>query len=253
MRLKGKVAWVTGAGSGIGEAAALALAEEGAEVVLTGRTKSKLDHVAAAIAAKGGKAHVQPADVMKSAQVQSVADYIRTHCKRVDILINNAGLNVKDRSWEQLTAAGVDEVVGGNLSSAFYCTVAVLPMMRAQKDGLIIHTSSWAGRYVSLVSGAAYSAAKHAVVSMSESLNMEECANGIRSTVFCPGEVATPILDKRPNPPPAEMRKAMVQASDCGDLIRYIACMPKHLCMNEVILSPTANRGYLAQRAIKLA
>lgn len=252
MRLKGKVAWVTGAGSGIGEAAALALAEEGAEVVLTGRTKSKLDAVAAAIKAKGGKAHVQPADVMKSAQVQAVADYIKANCKRIDILINNAGLNVKDRSWEQLTAAGVDEVVGGNLSSAFYCVVAVLPMMRVQKDGLIIHTSSWAGRYVSLVSGAAYSAAKHAVVAMSESLNMEECANGIRSTVFCPGEVATPILDKRPNPPPADVRKTMVQASDCGDLLRYIACMPKHLCLNEVILSPTANRGYLAQRASRL-
>ena len=88
---------------------------------------------------------------------------------------------------------------------------------------------------------------------MSHSLNMEECVNGIRSTVFCPGEVATPILDNRPNPPPAEVRARMLQSADCGDLIRYIACLPKHVCMNEVVLSPTANRGYLAQRQIKLA
>ena len=87
---------------------------------------------------------------------------------------------------------------------------------------------------------------------MSHSLNMEECVNGIRSTVFCPGEVATPILDGRPNPPSAEVRAQMVQSSDCGDLIRYIACLPPHVCMNEVLLSPTANRAYLAQRQIKL-
>ena len=253
MRLEGKLAWVTGAGSGIGEAAALALASEGADIVLTGRTKSKLDRVAAAIAARGGKAHVQPADVMKPHAVQAVADYIKTASGRIDILVNNAGLNVRARSWEQLTAAGVDEVLGGNLASAFYCVVAVLPMMRAQKDGLIIHTSSWAGRFVSPLSGAAYTAAKHGVVAMSTSLNMEECFNGIRSTVFCPGEVATPILDGRPNPPSAEVRARMLQSPDCGDLIRYIACLPPHVCMNEVVLSPTANRGYLAQRETKLA
>ena len=253
MRLKGKVAWVTGAGSGIGEAAALALAAESAEIILTGRTKSKLDRVAAEITKAGGRAHVQPADVMKAAAVQSVADFIKSTCKRIDILVNNAGLNVKARSWEQLTAAGVDEVLGGNLASAFYCVVAVLPMMRAQKDGVIIHTSSWAGRFISPLSGAAYGAAKHGVVAMSHSLNMEECVNGIRSTVFCPGEVATPILDNRPNPPPADVRAQMVQSADCGDLIRYIACLPPHVCMNEVVFSPTANRGYLAQHAIKLA
>ena len=251
MQLKGKVAWVTGAGSGIGEAAALALAAEGATLVLTGRTRSKLERVASAIQ-KHGAAHVQPADVTKSADVQAVAHFIKSTTVRVDILVNNAGLNIRDRTWEQLTAAGADEVVHGNLSSAMYCVIAVLPMMRAQKDGLIIHTSSFAGRFVSSLAGPAYTAAKHAVVAMSHSLNMEECVNGIRSTVFCPGEVATPILDGRPNPPSAEVRAQMVQSSDCGDLIRYIACLPPHVCMNEVLLSPTANRAYLAQRQIKL-
>ena len=253
MKLKGKLAWVTGAGSGIGEAAAVALAAEGCEIVLTGRTRGKLERVAKRIGEQGGKAHVQPADVMRAKDVQGVADYIKSSAGRIDILVNNAGLNVRERTWEKLTAAGVDEVLHGNLASAFYCVIATLPFMRAQKDGILIHTASWAGRFVSPLSGAAYTSAKHGVVAMSHSINMEECHNGIRSTVFCPGEVATPILDGRPNPPTPEQRARMVQSADCGDLIRYIACLPRHVCMNEVLLSPTANRGYLAQRQTPLA
>jgi NADP-dependent 3-hydroxy acid dehydrogenase YdfG len=81
---------------------------------------------------------------------------------------------------------------------------------------------------------------------MSHGLNMQECVHGIRSTVFLPGEVATPILDARPTPVTPEERARMVQAEDCGDLIRYIACLPRHLVMNEVHLSPTWNRSYIA-------
>ncbi len=249
MKLTGKVAWVTGAGRGIGEAAALALAADGATIALSGRTAGKLERVAAGIAAAGGTAHVVAVDVTKPRDVQAAADRIASKTGRIDILVNNAGLNIKHRSWEQMTTDGVAQVVDGNLSGAFYCAIAVLPIMRRQRDGLLIHTSSWAGRFVSLLSGAAYTAAKHGIVAMSHSLNMEECVNGIRSTVFCPAEVATPILDGRPNPPSADERARMIQSADCGDLIRYIACLPPHLCMNEVVLSPTWNRGYVALRA----
>jgi NADP-dependent 3-hydroxy acid dehydrogenase YdfG len=245
--LEGKIAWVTGAGSGIGEAAALALATEGATVVLTGRRKEKLDDVAKRIKAAGGKAHVKPGDLMKASTAPKVAGFIKEKLGRLDILVNNAGLNISERSWAQLSSDGADEVIHGNLSSAFYCVMAVLPMMRAQKDGILIHTASFAGRWVSPLSGGAYTAAKHGVVAMSHSLNMEECVNGIRSTAICPGEVATPILDKRP----VKLTKAeldrMVQSVDCGDLIRYVACLPPHVCINEVVISPTWNRGYVAQ------
>ncbi len=81
---------------------------------------------------------------------------------------------------------------------------------------------------------------------MSHTINMEECVNGIRSTALCPGEVATPILDKRPVPVSAEDRAKMVQPEDCGDLIRTIACLPPHVCINEVWITPTWNRGYVA-------
>ncbi|MCW5746803.1 MAG: SDR family oxidoreductase [Alphaproteobacteria bacterium] len=244
--LQGKIAWVTGAGSGIGQAAAIALAGEGATVIITGRRKEPLEATAATIKQNGGKAVVKPGDLMKASVVSRIAADIDKRFGRLDILVNNAGLNVLERSWRQLDAKGVDTVVHGNLSSAFYCVTAVLPMMRRQKDGVLIHTSSFAGRWASPLSGAAYSAAKHGVVAMSHVLNMEECINGIRSCVVCPGEVATPILDKRPVPVSKEDRAKMVQSEDCGDLIRYIACLPPHVCINEVLISPTWNRGYVA-------
>ena len=109
-----------------------------------------------------------------------------------------------------------------------------------------------AGRTPSPMSGTGSSAAKHGVVAMSHSINMEECQNGIRSCVILPGEVATPILDKRPNPVPAEERARMLQPSDLGDLIRYIACLPPHVVMNEVMIAPTWNRAYVAALQRKL-
>jgi NADP-dependent 3-hydroxy acid dehydrogenase YdfG len=244
--LTGKVAWVTGAGSGIGQAAAIALAGEGATVVLTGRRTEPLQETAATIKKAGGKADVKPADLMKASAVTRIARDIEKKFSRCDILVNNAGLNILERKWNQLTPGAVELVIDGNLSSAFYCVAAVLPMMRKRKDGVLIHTSSMAGRHPSILSGAAYSAAKHGVVAMSHTINMEECVNGIRSCVVCPGEVATPILDKRPVPITPAERKRMAQSEDVGDLIRYVACLPAHVCINEVWITPTWNRGYVA-------
>jgi len=251
-RLAGKIAWVTGAGSGIGEAAALALAEEGATLVLTGRRAAPLDAVAARIVQGGGQAHVQPADMMDSAAVQRVGAFLATRFGRLDVLVNNAGLNITPRRWAVLTPDGVDELVRGNLSSAFYAVTVALPLMRPQRDGVLIHTASMAGRNISMLSGAGYTAAKHGVVAMSHTINMEEGVNGIRSSVVCPGEVATPILDKRPNPVSAEDRARMVQSADVGDLIRYIACLPPHVVLNEVWVNPTWNRSYVSALNAKL-
>jgi len=144
--LEGKVAWVTGAGTGIGEAGAVALARDGMTVVLTGRRKEPLEAVASAIAKAGGKAHVHAADVTNAGAVGKVAAAIRSDHGRLDVLVNNAGLNIPARSWQRLEPEGIDTVIRGNLVSAFYVVQAALPIMRAQKDGLMIHTASWAGR-----------------------------------------------------------------------------------------------------------
>ena len=245
--LSGKVAWITGAGSGIGEAAAVALASAGATVILTGRRVGPLEAVRDRLRGAGGKADVQAGDVTDRQTPARIAKAIQDAHGRLDILVNNAGTNVRERNWSNLTPEGIDTVVHGNLSSAYYCSVAVLPAMRAQGDGVLIHTSSFAGRFISKVSGSVYSAAKHGVVVMSHTINMEECRHGIRSTVLCPAEVATPILDSRPNPPPPEARARMLQPADMGDIILYVARLPKHVCMNEVTISPTWNRTYLGE------
>ena len=245
-KLQGKIAWVTGAGTGIGEGAAIALAEEGATIVLTGRRPGPLTDVAARITAAGGKAHVKPGDMTVAAEVQAIADWIRSEFGHLEILVANAGVNVPDRTWAQLTAAGADTVISGNLNSVFYSVTAVLPMMRAQQDGQIIITASMAGRWIGLLSGPTYVAAKHGAVTVAHTINMEECVNNIRATAVLPGEVATPILDKRPIPVTAEERARMAQKEDVGDLIRYIACLPAHVVINEVMICPTWNRGYVA-------
>jgi NAD(P)-dependent dehydrogenase (short-subunit alcohol dehydrogenase family) len=245
-RLKDKIAWVTGAGSGIGRAAAIALAREGARLVLSGRRDPPLRETAARIEVDGGTAVVEPGDLTDAAAAARVAATIRKRFGRLDILVNNAGVNISRRSLAQLDVSGVDQVLNGNLSSAFYCVLAALPIMRAQKDGVLIHTASMAGRAIGPLSGAAYAAAKHGVVGMSHSINCEECVNGIRSTVLCPGEVATPILDQRPVPVNAQDRARMLQPEDVADLIVYVASLSAHVCVNEVWITPTWNRGYAA-------
>ena len=250
-QLEGKVAWVTGAGTGIGEAAALMLAEEGASVVLTGRRREPLENVAGRIHQKGGpngpRGYVQPGDLTDPADVRRIGDYIRDEIGRLDILVNNAGININDRHWDKLTPESAKLMVDGNLAAAAACVTVALPLMREKKDGLIIHTASMAGRFIGGFPGPLYTAAKHGVVAMSHSINMQECVNGIRSCVFLPGEVATPILDQRPNPVGPEVRARMVQPQDCADLIRYICLLPARLVMNEVMLSPTHNRRYVAE------
>jgi NADP-dependent 3-hydroxy acid dehydrogenase YdfG len=242
-RLEGKIAWVTGAGSGIGEAAAIALAGEGATVVLTGRTRGKLESVAGRI---GASAVVEAGDVTKADQVQAIADRIKAKFGRLDILVANAGVNIVARSWSKLTPKSVDDLIQGNLTSVFYCATAVLPMMRAQQDGQVIITASMAGRFISGLSGPGYTASKHGVVALGHTINMEECVNGIRCSVVLPGEVATPILENRPVKLSAEELARMAQSEDVGDLIRYIALLPKHVVINEVMICPSWNRGYVA-------
>jgi NAD(P)-dependent dehydrogenase (short-subunit alcohol dehydrogenase family) len=242
--LSGKVAWVTGAGSGIGEAAALALARDGASVALTGRRRAPLQTVADKITQAGGQALVAPGDLGESETASGIVTAIAEKLGRLDILVNNAGANVLERSWAKLTPERIKTVLDANLNSAFCCAAAALNVMRPQKDGLLIHTASWAGRFVGIVPGPAYVAAKHAVVAMSYSINMEEFQHGIRSTVLCPNEVATPILDLRPVPVSPEDRARMIQPEHMADLIVYIARQPPTICLNEVVISPTWNRGY---------
>ena len=245
MSLEGRVAWITGAGTGIGLAGAQALAKAGAVVVMSGRRGDVLEHEAGQIRKTAGKGEVEPLDVSDHEQVGRVAAEIVRRHGRIDILVNSAGLNVTNRYWRNQTLEGWDEVIGVNLDGSFYTTHAVLPAMRTQRDGLVINVSSWAGVYHTPLTGAAYNASKSAVIAMTETINMEECVNGIRACCICPAEVATPIMDRRPVPPSAEDRARMLQPDDLGNTIRFVAEMPAHACVNQIIISPTWNRIYV--------
>jgi len=249
--LSGKVAWVTGAGSGMGLSGARHLAAAGATVVMSGRRADVLEREADAIRKAGGRAEVAALDVSNALSVQGVAQAILARHGKADILVNSAGLNHPQRYWRNQTVASWDQVIRVNLDGTFYCTHAVLPSMRTRKDGLVINISSWAGKYTLAMAGAAYNASKHAVVALTETINMEECGNGIRACALCPAEVATPILDRRPVPPSPEERARMLQVDDLGKTILWIAEQPPHVCINEITISPTWNRMYIGGADLK--
>ena len=244
-KLAGKLAWITGAGTGIGLAGAQALAAAGATVVMSGRRADALQAGAEKIRAAGGTAEVEPLDVADAEAVNAVAQRILGRHNRIDILLNSAGLNNPNRFWKNQTPTGWREVVGINLDGTFYTIHAVLPAMRAQRDGLVINVSSWAGVFHPKLTGAAYNGSKHAVTALTETINMEEGIHGIRACAICPAEVATPIMDRRPVPPTPQDRARMLQPEDLGATIRFIAELPAHACINQLVISPTWNRIYI--------
>lgn len=239
--LSEKIAWITGGGGGIGGAAAVTLAGYGATVILSGRGRDSLAAVAQRISEDGGKAEVLAGDLASPQTATELMQEIESRHGRLDILINNAGTNIPERSWARLSAPGALEVVEGNLASAFFVVIAALPIMRRQQDGIIINMASIAGRVVKTQPGPAYTAAKHGVVAMSQSINLEENCNGIRSTAICPGDVATPLVGKRPEVVSEAARARMLQPADIAELIGHVVLSPKHVCINEIVVMPTSS------------
>ena len=244
MALKGEVAWITGGGSGIGLAGALELARAGAHVIVSGRSAETLKKAEKELKA-AGSAEAIALDVADQKEVANAAAAILRRRGRIDILVNSAGINSPKRNFRNVSVESWNQIVAVNLSGMFYCCHAVLPAMREKKDGLVINVSSWAGRYASTLTGPGYNATKSAVIALTESINMEECANGIRATSILPGEVATPILEKRPVPPSQEERARMLQAEDLGRTVLFVATLPARACVTELIIAPTWNRFYL--------
>jgi len=240
--LEGQVAWITGAGTGIGESAALKLAEAGCTVVVSGRRPEPLEALVARIAGTGGSASAEPLDVADKDAVAATVERILEAHGRIDVAVFSAGINVPERNWPVVTTDAWDAVIDIDLSGAFYCCHAVLPSMRERGEGLIINVSSMAAKGVSKLTGPAYTAAKHAMNAMTASLLLEERNNGIRATAICPGEVATPILEKRPVPVSDEDKARMLQSEDLGDLILFVARQPPHVTLNEILITPTHNR-----------
>jgi NADP-dependent 3-hydroxy acid dehydrogenase YdfG len=238
MRLAGKTALVTGGGTGIGAGCAVALAREGCRVIISGRREDKLKE-AAALHTGQPPMLTRVADVGDRNSATSLVEWAQKELGKIDILINCAGINTPKRLMCDLDPADWDMVMNVNATGAFNVTRAALPAMRERKDGLIINISSTSGIRASMLGGVAYSASKFAMAALGTCVALEEKDNGIRVTNIYPGEVETPILDRRPVPVSAEHRAKILQPADVGDMVVAIACLPPRAHVAEMIIKPT--------------
>jgi NADP-dependent 3-hydroxy acid dehydrogenase YdfG len=240
-KLDGKVTLVTGASSGIGEATALAMAEEGARVAIMARRQDRLEDLAKRIGES--KALIIVGDVADLEQAQQAVKTTNEKFGRLDILVNNAGLMLLG-PIDAIDISDWQRMVNVNVLGLMYCTHAAVPIMKAQKQGHIVNISSVAGRICKSTS-AGYNATKWAVGAFSESLRQSVCADNIRVTIIEPGAVATELTDHITHKETKESIQGWVQSmqvltsEDIAASIMYAVTQPQHVNVNEILIRPT--------------
>jgi NADP-dependent 3-hydroxy acid dehydrogenase YdfG len=250
-RLAGKVAIVTGAGTGIGRASAVGLAREGAKVALSGRRREPLEETAQAIRTSGGEALVVPGDVSNAQDVDRLFTTVEQQWGHVDILFNNAGINTKERNIHDISIEDWNQVIDVNLTGSFYCARRALQTMRRQRSGTIINLVSGAGKRAGALAGVAYSASKFGQAALTQSILAEESQFNIRACSIFPGEVDTPIMDQRPVVPPTEARATMLQPEDVAEAVVLVAALPERALIEEIVIRPATARSMAGE--VKLA
>lgn len=240
--IEGKVVVITGASSGLGEAAARLLAEKGAKLVLGARRKERIDALVAEIAASGGSAEAVATDVTIRADVEALVGTAVERFGRVDVMINNAGVMLVS-PVERLKVEDWDRMIDVNIKGVLYGIAAVLPVMQRQKSGHLINVSSVAGHKVRPTS-AIYSATKHAVRALSEGVRQELKAYKIRSTIISPGAVATELVDRITEDDIREaaqpILKMAIPADSFARCVAFAISQPEDVDINEILFRPTA-------------
>lgn len=242
-KLDGKVAVITGASSGIGEATAEALAAEGAAVVVAARREDRLSDLVERITGNGGKALSVECDVTDEGAAHALIERAKDELGSVDILVNNAGVMLLSKierglsdQWRQMFDV--------NVLGLLYVTDAAIAIMKEQQSGHIVNISSVAGRKSGPLRGA-YSGTKFAVNAISEALRQELQEDNIRITMIEPGAVATELTDHITDEEAKEgvsgMIAAMVplQSEDIANAIAYVVTQPQRVSVNEVLIRPT--------------
>ncbi len=233
-----KTAVVTGAGSGVGQAVGLALVKRGWRVAIVGRRAETLQETVARAGSDKDKLLVCPCDIGQSAAVANLGKEVLGKFGSMELLVNAAGTNVPKRALEVLSLEDYHAMMDTNLNGAYYITQAFLPSMRAQKCGTIIHVVSDAGKQASPKAGPAYVMSKFGLAGLTQSINAEERGNGIRACAIFPGDIDTPLLDKRPSPPPAEARARMLRPEDVAECILLAIQLPSRAVVEELIIRP---------------
>ena len=233
-----KTAVVTGAGSGVGRAVALKLAQEGWRVAILGRRAEALDETVRLAGSRGQALLVCPCDIGNPTAVEQMGRRVLDQFKEVEVLVNSAGTNAPRRALEVLSSEDYHAMINTNLNGAYYCVQAFLPGMRVRQSGTIINIVSDAGRQASPKAGPAYVMSKFGLAGLNQSINAEERAQGIRACSVFPGDVDTPMLDLRPQSPPAEARQNMLQPEDVADCAWLAISLPSRAVVEEILVRP---------------
>ena len=241
--INGKVAIITGASSGIGEATALTLAKAGVKVAIGARRVDRLKELSKKIIANGGEVFFQKLDVTKNEECKNFAKAVLDKWGSIDILVNNAGLmplsffkNLKVDEW--------DRMIDVNIKGVLYCTGSVISHMKEKKSGHIVNLSSVAGRVV-FPAGSVYCATKFAVAAFTEGLRQEfSVRSNIRVTSIEPGIVATELTDTITDESLQQFvengkKMKTLQAQDIANAILYAVDSPSHVNVNEILIRPT--------------
>ena len=229
---------VTGAGSGVGRAVTLKLAREGWRVALIGR---RAEALAETIALAEDRAHqLSPfvCDLADPIAMAGTGRSILADLGHVDALVNAAGTNIPRRSLDVLSLDDYHSTINANLHGAYHAVQAFLPGMRERRSGTIVNINSEAGLRASAKSGAAYAISKFGLAGLSQTINAEERIHGIRACSIFPGDIETPLLEKRPNPPNAEARKAMMQPEDIAACVWLAISLPARAVVEELLVRP---------------
>ncbi|MHB1174624.1 MAG: SDR family oxidoreductase [Sulfuriferula sp.] len=239
--ITGKIVVITGASSGLGEATARHLSEQGATVVLGARRIDRINALAKELAGSQGKAIAVQTDVTQSAQVQKLVDTAVEKYGRIDVMINNAGL-MPHSPLDRLKIDDWDRMIDVNIKGVLYGIAAALPYMQKQKSGHIINVSSVAGHKVR-PSSAVHAATKHAVLALSEGLRQEVKPYNIRTTVISPGAIDTELPNSVTEPDIADnVRKIYEIAIPADSFARAVAfaiSQPDEIDVNEILFRPT--------------
>ena len=233
-----KTAVITGAGSGVGRATAIALAKQGWRMALLGRRRDALEETARLAGLKTDDALVLPCDIGRIEQVQDMARAVLEKFSVVDVLVNAAGTNAPRRALEVLSLEDYHAMIDTNLHGAYYCVQAFLPHMRDRRSGTIVNIVSDAGKQASPKAGPAYVMSKFGLAGLTQSINAEERANGIRACAIFPGDIDTPLLEKRPAPPNAEARARMMQPEDIAECALLAINLPARAVVEEILIRP---------------